>query len=399
MSAPRVAIAYDCLFPVNTGGGERVYRRMAELLRERGAHVTYVTRRQWTQDAVPHVPFDIVSVWHGEIYDAAGSRTTRSAVAFALGLFRHFARHRRDYDLVIVAALPVLNVFAVRSALVGRPTVLAVDWLEVWSSRKWRAYAGAVTGTVAAVLQWFAVRIGDIITVNSGFTREKLRAARPKADPIVLGLLDLAGPPRAPVEASTGRADEAAHIAAEADPYLLFIGRHIADKRLDSLPAALAAARRGLPRLRARVVGTGPATEQVRAAAAAAGVEEVVELLGRVDDDELERLLGASAVLVNPSAREGFGLVVAEAAAHGTPSVVVAGEDNAAAELVVDGENGFVAASVAPDVLGDAIARAVTGGAELRSSTAAWFARERRERSLDRSVGELLERWRAIRAR
>ena len=48
-------------------------------------------------------------------------------------------------------------------------------------------------------------------------------------------------------------------------------------------------------------------------------------------------------MLVNPSAREGFGLVVAEAAADGTPSVVVAGEDNAAAELVIDGVNGFVA--------------------------------------------------------
>jgi len=59
-------------------------------------------------------------------------------------------------------------------------------------------------------------------------------------------------------------------------------------------------------------------------------------------------------VLVNPSAREGFGLVVAEAASRGTPSVVVAGEDNAAAELVVEGENGFVAASVTPAALGGA---------------------------------------------
>ena len=30
--APRVAIAYDCFYPVHTGGGERVYPRMAELL-------------------------------------------------------------------------------------------------------------------------------------------------------------------------------------------------------------------------------------------------------------------------------------------------------------------------------------------------------------------------------
>ncbi|HKH08961.1 MAG TPA: glycosyltransferase family 4 protein [Agromyces sp.] len=396
MTAERVAIAYDCLFPVNTGGGERVYRRIAELLREHGAHVTYVTRRQWATDAAPHVPFDIVVVWRGEIYDEFGVRTSRSALAFAFGLFRHFVRHRRDYDLVVVAALPVLNVFAVRAALVGRPTVLAVDWLEVWSARKWRTYAGTATGTVASVLQWLGVRIGDILTVNSGFTRAKLRAARADAEPIVLGLLDLVGPLRAPRPTTQAEADDHGAGYSDEDPYILFIGRHVADKRLDALPPALAVARRESPRLRAKVVGSGPETDRARASAAAAGVTDHIVFLGRVDDAELERLLAASAVLVNPSAREGFGLVVAEAAAYGTPSVVVAGEDNAAAELVVDGENGFVAASVAPDVLGDAIVRAVRGGDELRRTTIAWFARERRERSLDRSVGEILERWRAL---
>jgi len=41
--------------------------------------------------------------------------------------------------------------------------------------------------------------------------------------------------------------------------------------------------------------------------------------------------------------------VVIEAAAHGTPAVVVAGPDNAAAELVSEGENGFVAPSASPE--------------------------------------------------
>ncbi|RXZ51578.1 glycosyltransferase, partial [Agromyces binzhouensis] len=229
MSRQRVAIAYDCVFPVNTGGGERVYRRMAEELVAHGAHVTYVTRAQWPPSDPPAAPFDLVSVWRGEIYDEDGVRTTRSAVAFAFGLFRHFVRHRRDVDLVVVAALPVLNVFAVRAALLGRPVVVAVDWLEVWPARKWRAYAGAATGTVAAVLQWLAVRLGDIRLVNSGFTLARLRAALPGADPIVLGLLDLAGPPNASAVRATPGSRGGARAAA---PYVVFVGRHIADKRL-----------------------------------------------------------------------------------------------------------------------------------------------------------------------
>lgn len=385
MREPRVAIAYDCLFPVDTGGGERVYRRMAELLVARGCPVEYVTRRG--REAAGGAGFAVVGVWSGEIADATGTRTTAGAVAFAAALFRHFLRHRDAYDLVVVAALPVLNVFAVRFALLGTGAVVATDWLEVWSWRKWRAYAGAVVGSVAFLLQSLGVHVGRIQTVNSGFTRERLRRYRRRADPIILGLVDLVGEATDAPDPRPGR------------PSALFVGRHIADKRLDALPPALASARTDVPDLDAVIAGTGPETEAVRRAADAAGVAESVRFVGRVGDEELDELLASAAVLVNPSSREGFGLVVAEAAAHGTPSVVVAGEDNAAAELVVDGENGYVATSAAPEVLGAAIARAVTGGEPLRRSTAAWFARERRLRSLDRSVGELLDRWRAVSGR
>jgi glycosyltransferase involved in cell wall biosynthesis len=381
---PRVAIAYDCLFPVDTGGGERVYRRMAELLAERGSTVAYVTRRG--RDVGAGAGFRVIGVWDGDIADKAGRRTASGAVGFALALFRHFVRHRRSYDLAVVAALPVLNVFAVRLALLGTRAVVATDWLEIWTWRKWRSYAGTPVGTVAFLLQSLGVRIGRIQLVNSGFTRDRLRRSRRGADPIVLGLVDLVGEP-AEVALSAGE-----------PPIALFVGRHIADKRLDALPAALAAARGRLPGIEAVVAGTGPETEAARRAADAAGVASAVRFAGRVPDEELEHLLSRAAVLVNPSAREGFGLVVAEAAAHGTPSVVVAGEDNAAAELVVDGENGFVAASADADVLGAAIVRAVEGGDALRRSTWDWFARERRSRSLAHSVDDLVARWRAIRS-
>lgn len=376
--APRVAIAYDCLFPVHTGGGERVYRRMAELFVERGCAVSYVTRADWATDAAPRAPFDIVGVWRGDIYNESGNRTTSSAVAFALALFRHFVRHRDAYDLIFVAALPVLNVFAVKLAVLGSRTRIAVDWLEVWPHRKWRSYAGPITGTIAWALQVIGVRIGDLVTVNSRFTRERLRRYRRGAEPLVLGLVDLVG------------AEPDASVEPPSPPSVLFVGRHIADKRLDALPAALAHARRELPELVARVAGRGPETEHVRSTAGAAGVTDVIEFLGRVDDEELRRLYRESSVLVNPSAREGFGLVVAEAAAAATPSVVVAGEDNAAAELVTTGVNGEVATDASPTTLGDAIVRVVRAGGPLRASTLAWFGRERVERGLSRSVDELL---------
>lgn len=378
MSA-RVAIVYDCLYPINRGGGERVYRRIAELLEERGARVDYLTRRQWQDGAEPAVPFRVIPIWGGEIYDAAGNRTTKGAIGFAAQVARHLGRNRDQYDLVIASALPVLTLLAARLALLGTPTRVIGDWLEVWGWRKWRQYAGLLSGTLAFLLQWLGIRVSHGNTVNSRFTARRLTALHRAADPLVLGLVDLVDlePRREPA----------------AEPhYLLTVGRHIPDKRVTAIPAALAQARALIPDLRAVVVGDGPETPALRRAAAEHGVLSAVEIPGRVDDARLGELLAHAAVLVHPSAREGFGLVIAEAAAHGVPSVVVAGSDNAAVDLVEEGVNGFVAASVQPGDLAAAILTALRGGPRLRASTGKWFEHEREHRSLRGSVDELLRR-------
>ena len=76
---------------------------------------------------------------------------------------------------------------------------------------------------------------------------------------------------------------------------------------------------------------------------------------GFVASEAVDAAIARAMCLLLPSRREGYGLVVVEAASHGTPSVVVAGEDNAAVELIEEGVNGFVAASDAPDDLAAAI--------------------------------------------
>jgi glycosyltransferase involved in cell wall biosynthesis len=152
---------------------------------------------------------------------------------------------------------------------------------------------------------------------------------------------------------------------------VLFAGRHIPEKRADVVPAAVAGARREIPALRGLILGDGPEHARVKEAIRAADASSFVDAPGFVSAEEVHDAFARAAVHVLPSAREGYGMVVIEAAAAGTPSVVIAGPDNAAAELIEEGVNGFVAASV--DELPDAIARVIQGGNELRGRTAQWF--------------------------
>jgi glycosyltransferase involved in cell wall biosynthesis len=107
---------------------------------------------------------------------------------------------------------------------------------------------------------------------------------------------------------------------------------------------------------------------------------------GRVEPDEVMRSIAAASCLLHPSLREGYGLVVVEAASVGTPSIVVRGPENAASELIEEGVNGFVAESPQPEVLARALIKVIDGGEALRASTLDWYQRRRDQLSIESSL-------------
>lgn len=378
----RVALVYDCLFPLTTGGGERQYRLFAEAYAAAGHDVAYLTRLQWEGTDPPDVPGVAVVPISGasELYDAHGHRRTGPALRFAAGAFRHLLRHRRDYDAVVVSALPVLNVFAVRAALLGARVPVCADFLEVWRPDQWRQYSGPLLGVVASVLQRLAVRASPWASCHSRMNAERLTAQGLRRSPIVSpGLID-AG------------MSAVAELEPPAPPLVLFVGRHIPDKHVEAIPAALAHARTLIPDLRAVIVGEGPTTTATRAEVTRLGLEDAVDLPGFVSQEELDSLLRGAACLVNPSQREGYGLVVVEACAAGTPVVLVDAPDNASLELVTAGVNGFVAPSLDPQHLGGAIVAAVRGGGDIRRSTRSWFEEAVRTHTAQAAALAILER-------
>ena len=107
----------------------------------------------------------------------------------------------------------------------------------------------------------------------------------------------------------------------------------------------------------------------------------------------MEAAFARASCVATASEREGYGLIVVEAAARGTPSVVVAGAENAATELVTDGVNGIVARQATPAALGAAIVEAVRRGPALRDTTLAWFTEHADELRIERSIELVLERY------
>lgn len=376
--ASTVAVAYDCLFPYSTGGGERQYRAFADELGRTGLDVDYLTAVQWDAETPREDHFRIVPVTGRlSLYSADGVRRIPAALRYAAGLFGALVRRRRRYAAVIVSGLPIFNVFAARLALLGSGTRLVVDYLEVWHRRQWIEYSGAVTGTIAWVLQRAAIAVTPLATCHSQLSAARLRREGLRRAPLVSpGLID-------------GAVEVAAPSSAATPPYVLYVGRHIPDKRVEVLPAAVAAARESLPDLRLVVLGTGPSSEAVRAEVRRVGGEAWTDFPGFVSDAELDTLLHGALALANPSRREGYGLVVVEANAHGTPVVLVADEGNAATELIEHGVNGVVSPTTRPADLARAIRDVADGGDDLRRTSRAWYDTAVGTRTIRRTVDRI----------
>jgi glycosyltransferase involved in cell wall biosynthesis len=131
------------------------------------------------------------------------------------------------------------------------------------------------------------------------------------------------------------------------------VGRLVTLKGHATLLEAVARLRTARSRVRLLVAGRGPLEADLRDRATRLGIADVVSFLGARGD--VRCLLAASDVLAAPSLSEGFGLAVVEAMAAGLPCV--AARTGGLAEIVDDGDSGFLVPPRDAASLGEALAR------------------------------------------
>lgn len=106
-------------------------------------------------------------------------------------------------------------------------------------------------------------------------------------------------------------------------PILLAVRRLVPRMGLDALIDAMPQIVRAHPDVLLLIAGKGPMAGELSARIEAAGLAKHIRLLGFVRDDELPLAYRAADLTVTPTrALEGFGLIVLESLAAGTPAIV-----------------------------------------------------------------------------
>ncbi|MDH4335029.1 MAG: glycosyltransferase family 4 protein, partial [Chloroflexota bacterium] len=324
----RIGLVYDALYPYVTGGAEKRYHELAKRLAERH-EVHYVTWRFWDgPDQIVEDGITLHGVGHPPaLYGTDGKRTVREAVAFSARLLPVLLRQR--WDVIDCSATPYLPLYASWLGSRVTRTPLVATWHEFWGEH-WHDYLPRrpIVARVARALEAGSRRLGDVTVPVSEFTARRMGLPSESSDWIVGNGVHL--------DAINGTRRTAKRVD------VVFVGRLIDEKRVDLLLDAIHALDGSFPELRCTIIGDGPERAALEQRAEQLGLGTRVTFAGRVEDARLYATMKAASVLVMPSAREGFGITVAEAQACGTVPLVARGPMSAASALVRDGVDGLL---------------------------------------------------------
>jgi glycosyltransferase involved in cell wall biosynthesis len=289
-----------------------------------------------------------------------------------------FARRlRREQVDVLHTHEFEMNTFGGTAALLARVRSLSTIHGKHWiADRPRRALA-------YRVLRRGGIPIVAVSENLAGFLSDRLRIRRDRI------LLVHNGIPLPEIDANPSRTDARIALGVPTDgPLLVAVGNLYPVKDHATLLRAVA----GLPGVRVAVAGRGEEEENLMRLARELGIASRVHLLGLRDD--IDRVLAAADLFVQPSLSEGLPLAILEAMAAGCP--VVATRVGGVEEAVIHSETGLLIAPAAPAELTSALEELLAAPRRLTAMGKAARARAEAEFSMAAMADRYLAIYRAL---
>jgi len=323
----KIAFINDTIYPYSKGGAQKRVWEIARRLAQRGHEVHLFGMKYWDGDAV--LVKDRVHL-HGvcpvqELY-TEGRRSITQAIYFAYKVTGPLLKE--DVDIIDCSNFPYFPCFPAKLHSIVKGSTLVITWLEVWD-RYWLEYLGK-RGMVGRLVERLTARLSrNVIAISETTKRDLLSIGATGEIEVILNGVDF---------------EQLSHASpAETCSDIIFTGRLIRHKNIDILIKAVGLITRDDPHVSCLIIGDGPDKDRLETLTRDLRLESNIRFSGFLHSSkDVFSHMKSSKVFVFPSTREGFGIAVVEANACGLPVVVVTHTKNAARDLIVEGENGFL---------------------------------------------------------
>jgi glycosyltransferase involved in cell wall biosynthesis len=325
----RIAFVSDAIYPYNKGGKEKRLFELSTRLAAMGHDVHIYSMKWWDgpKDIEEnglhlHAISKLYPMYSGD------RRSIKEGVIFGLACYKMFFE---KYDVVDVDHMPFFPIFSMWVVCKLKNKKLFGTWHETLKHSEWVEYMGFIPGTIASIIEHTCLRLPYKITVSSVHTTELITSKLKQTKQLIVV------PPGIDIE-KMKRVKKASQ---ECD--VLFVGRLVKDKNVSLLVTAMKEVIKFRKEIQCVIIGTGTEEKKLNLQIKQLKLGKYVHIIAPLaKHQEVYGYMKAAKVFVLPSRREGFGIVVLEALACGTPVITPNYPSNAAKSLILEGLDGTV---------------------------------------------------------
>lgn len=325
----KIAFISDSVYPYNVGGKEKRLFDISTKLAEKGHEVHIYTMKLWKGKSV--IKENNVYL-HGickkyPLYEG-DRRSIKQALAFGLSCFKLI---NEDFDVIDADHMVYFHLFPIKLICLLKGKKMITTWNEVWGKEYWLSYMGE-KGIFGHYMEMLASKLPDKIISISKHTTKRL--------------IDILKVDKNKIFTSDNGVDVNSIKKVKKSNELfdvIYAGRFLGHKHIDKLILAIKKAKVVNPKIKCLILGNGPEKESLVSLVKENNLEKNIEFRDFIKPiNKLYSLMKSSKVFVLPSTREGFGIVVIEANACGTPVVTINHPENASKDLIDNPHNGFL---------------------------------------------------------
>ena len=308
------------------GGGEVRFYEILRRLAQQGHEVHLLSMR--LKKAPKEQLYHGIHIHRiGPVIKKPPLRSFFQFVHFTWSSFFWLAKHK--YDVVDVHSFVPLLAGSLSHVAGFQPNTVATihDVTDKDDNSQWIQY-----GRVAYILERILFALPFRRVINCSYDTKKRLSKfygrnQKKLDVVHLGV-DVSR-----IDAIKATKDET--------PSVLYVGRLVPHKHVEDLIQAIKQVKKKIPAVQLRIIGTGIEQKNLKQLVRKLKLQNNTVFYGTLKHyDDVLRIMKQSSVLVLPSMREGFGLVLIEANACRKP--VIAYKTGGVVDIIKEGVNGFL---------------------------------------------------------
>ncbi|WP_069593128.1 glycosyltransferase family 4 protein, partial [Methanosphaera sp. WGK6] len=319
----KFCMVLEFFMPYFYGGGEIRYHELTKRLVKQGHKVDILTMN--VEGAPHHEIQDGINIYHiGPTIKTPPYRSKGKILKYMYAVFKWLNSH--DYDIIDAQAYSPLFPAALYSKKSHKPLIGTIYDVSNGNQDQYSQQA-----TIAYLGEKFFVKLPftKILTISEDTKTSLINNFNRNAENIEVNYIgvNLEG-------IDSVKCDK------KDNNRVLFVGRLVPHKHADHLLSIINNIKEKYPDIHLVIIGKGTEKESLLKYVEDNNLEDYVEFMQELSNEELTYQMKLANVLVLPSTREGFGMVLSEANACHTPTIAYA--SGGVVEVVDDTRTGYL---------------------------------------------------------